>query len=342
MTKVQRHKGWYCLNVHVRKSDDTSEDVQRISRMSNISRASGKILLNYFNRKLFYCLSVQNVCSLYNDCIFLHILTASTNKHLALNLTFYTIYFSSPKDVCSRGNLTFHWKIISLLHIWAERHFSRYCGYHPTFLAYPGQNYFHIITQVHMHTVFVIDLFYSVMDQDFVRSRQIFHPLLKHPVSLLITKNKQIVLFSYFIQVQKLHRVVIRNHSSEHAAFGVIDGPEQVGETLTSANGLLCCSTFQCTLQVLVSSVELLNINYSSVPLHYSVQYFLSNITLVLPDKCNDTNPCVIFTKNMEGLQINATIFAMRYTGNEMHSPDCTFGGLLALRHKGTKYNKGD
>ena len=161
-----------------------------------------------------------------------------------------------------------------------------YCGYHSAQLVMCIPLLGNLrLTYLFMNLQYVIHALFAVIDVRLVQSYGIqysLHMKLKsniHSVSLLVIKSTQHI-FSFLINVRKNCYVVVMEMAKKIVVY---DGPGLLSSKLQTKRGQFLCSTFQCFVQILLTS---------SRPFNYFAKHLKPYLELSVHSITNLTFKC--------------------------------------------------
>ena len=153
-----------------------------------------------------------------------------------------------------------------------------------------------------------------------------------HSVSLLVIKSTQHI-FSFLINVRKNCYAVVMEMAKKIVVY---DGPGLLSSKLQAKRGQFLCSTFQCFVQILLTSSR--PFSYFAKRLKPYLELSVHNITN-LTFKCK-ASPCFLLLSTQNISQLNVTITSMEYQGKTLDKVSCIYGGLVGVEQFGRKYQE--
>ena len=254
-------------------------------------------------------------------------------KFFSLNFTMEKLYFSSGPNHCLRGNLSF---LEPTSRPTAANHvFLSFCGHYSRICVYPQFATFYMKIYISKTMLFLLDAIFSVMDRNIVTNGNTTKWNGIHVVSHIMIKG-EINIHNFMIQVSKTNQVMIRMATKFSEKYLVYNGPGFLSPIISPRDAAYHCSSFQCVLQILELQSPL---NYSSFPIkHLSIDLDPSgSIASFSSNNCTN-NPCIIYVTALPGLQVNATLTKMIYTGDYLDSSMCQYGGIAVTEYLNNTY----
>ncbi len=212
----------------------------------------------------------------------------------------------------------------------------RFSGEYSEFCLFPPSNDFSIIPKWTWRSYYLVDMIFIAIDRNLVsntRVQQVPHPPVKLALDLSY-KIKQKTLVVWWIQTIKSHVICVNTTGIDSLDIHVFDGPTGDMKLVNSVNKALIASTFQCFVQVVISSnwPHQYFLQFSSkIPkinkyLSLKLGYTPTNITFVGLEK-----PMKIRVSAPLGFQVNATLRRAVYLG--YFDENCNYGGVFSSKH---------
>ena len=290
-----------------------------------------------FDKKRKIITRVSGQFMLHSDKPYNHYLRFNINRKLRLNITFVLIYFSV-------NNCTL--EALRIQRDGNRRILYTFCGHHSPFNFYPNFRKVVMKVETWMKIPFALNYFFTVMDQYIVYNTPKVQFVGVLP-DLIYKVNHDTIFTTYFIQVKKISNIVFSSVHNLTSTYVIYDGPGFLAHSIIVNNNIkkkISTSTFQCILQILMSSI-LIN---SSGKFQYISQYLNNNIVVDLnhPTYMNVQLPnticldyvCVVHINTEMDFQINVTLNEIVSEG--IYNPNCKYGGIVVGEYLDYKYEE--
>ncbi len=257
----------------------------------------------------------------------------NVDSHLALNLTFHFIYFSSVTiNYCFFGSLAIQGSS-------DKTNPYLLCGIHPRFVVYPESRSVSV-TVTHLgYELHDTRASFAVLDSgrvtsSFAKDLQLIQPD-KHVAFVFGT-------FKAFLSILRLevkrHTRIVVEVEQKSPVLHLFDGPGIKSKKFSTRPGkrksLFIFSSFQC---VLYQSSTQRSISYrplrelSASSLHTQVTMKHTQRTLTSNTKlCAGQIHCLILVKTTPGTHVKIAVTKMSYNGNQ-NTGNCLYGGLTVF-----------
>ena len=254
---------------------------------------------------------------------------------LSLNVTILHIDIIKVFGSCLRG------KFLIRNFLWRGFYFSvfSYCGRHCTFRHYSSSRGISLSVQFLWDVTVELNLLYSVMAANIISSRSVgqYQTLFKLAHYINIFDR---TIFSYHVQVSKIHRICVHIKQKENLNLSVVDSPYYEDIWIDLMTNKFCGSTFQILLQVFLSPPYFINAvpnlieYYGKNPL--SQQHLSMNInkveTLLIPNEnCQRVKFCIWKLEAPVQRQVH---YAINMIFKGMTTTDCMYGGIALFDYK--------
>ena len=261
--------------------------------------------------------------------------TFNLDPSLHLNVTILHIDIIKVFGSCLRG------KFLIRNFLWRGFYISAfsYCGRLCTFRHYSSLRGISLSVQFLWDVTVELHLLYSVMAANIISSRSVgqYQTLFKLAHYINIFDR---TIFSYHVQVSKIHHICIQLKQKDNLNFSVVDSPYYEDTWINLMEDKFCGSTFQILLQIFLSSSYYINAipnlveYYGQNPL--SQQHLSVNInkveTLLIPNEnCQTVRFCVWKLEAPVQRQVHYVI-NMIFKG--ITTTGCMYGGIALFDDK--------
>ena len=217
---------------------------------------------------------------------------------------------------------------------------TKYCsnryqffGYIPSFSFYSPGRKVSIFIYSSSQDTFILKSTFSVLDRHVVQNLNI-HEQRENMLKLMLNITYyQEILKVYFIQVKKIHQIMIDFMSIESNNYLVYDCPHFVARCKRNFVKKMRSSTFQCIIQILTNyffqSDKNVSFTYKAVNTHS--EWYIStnkstNETINIPNRNCFKNMCILYIDSYDGQSVNLSIVDLVSSATLI--PFCIYAGL--------------
>ena len=212
-----------------------------------------------FTAKTYVIIVSGKFCLLYYGILNHEMLNFKLHPLLRLNFTFHSLF--TPKG-----------SKLEVSNLKTETVSFSYTGQHSIFYLYPAFKNIQVNATVKVVTSNPLEVHgsFTILKINLIYNVQLFNGTNKQPKFSYCINSKYILLL-YFIKVRKINQVFIKIRQFMTHKYIIYDGPGILTTFIRIKQSVTKCSTFQCTIQLLVQNV--FNSDYFrfySMPLTFS------------------------------------------------------------------------
>ena len=267
---------------------------------------------------------------------------------MRLNLTFFTIYFSS-------GVLDWQLNHLSVVNgfdcsidlgFFKSHLYFQFFGQYSTFTFYTNHSQAtvclrnsnpDIITGYHVEGMF------AILDRDQLVNTHV-HQWTQLSPELVYNVKRKYTLYRYFIAVSKFDCIIIKIKESNKFRYDIYDGPGLLADTLHIKGSYTITSTFQCLMLVLTPNDNMpydSSFNFTSKMLSAKENININrthNSLFTYPNKKCRKGLCISLVNADLGYQVNITSVLVKCTSP--YNFNCIYAGLVAGERLVSEYKE--
>ena len=184
---------------------------------------------------------------------------------------------------------------------------------------------------------------FTILDINLIYNVPLFNGTNKQPKFSYCINSKYILLL-YFIKVRKINQVFIKIQQFTTHKYIIYDGPGILTTFVRIKQSVTKCSTFQCTIQLLVQNVSnSAYFRFYSIPLPFSDSKRTiqgTNHFVDFPNKKCSNYVCILSVDAEYQQQVNVTIYKINSAG--LHDPSCISSGVTTAENIQDDYKQSE
>ncbi len=258
------------------------------------------------------------------------------HRKLALNMTFLKLHFNSGAFDCCKGSLSvtsFQFNFFHLQeHLKAAKEYM-FCGHIAKFAVFWGRRQLFVTRSSQEFTIFEFEMMFQILSSKSVVSHSVhFADPQLSMVTSFVNYNEQVTGFHFIIQVKKVEHIIVDTDRLE--GLTLHNGPGEMSDIISCIRGTYITHSFICYAKLLIADY------HTHVPhnmLNFTVEEQKSQIITVRKNttrfsfsQMNESFVAVLKLNNTKNMNINITIFRMKYEGFR-DDLSCIYGGVAGI-----------
>ena len=267
---------------------------------------------------------------------------------MRLNLTFFTIYFSSGVSDWHLNHLSIvnGFDCSTYLGFFKSHLYFQFFGQYSTFTFY--SNYSQVTVCLRnsnpdIVTGYHVEGMFAILDRDQLVNTHV-HQWTQLSPELLYNVQSKYTLCRYFISVSKFDCIIIKIKESNKFRYDIHDGPGLLADTLHIKGSYTITSTFQCLMLVLTPNDNMpydSYFNFTSKMLSAKGNININQIhnsLFTFPNQKCRKGLCISLVKADLGYQVNITSILVKSASR--YNFNCIYAGLVAGERLVSEYEE--